>query len=366
MQVTFLIGNGFDLGIGLKTAYSDFYRVYCAETQKDDENLRNFKSAIQLKSETWSDFENAFGKYSSELNDTAVYLELFENFVNSFISYIRNEEQRFDESKLDNAVEGMSKAFSTYYKIRPADAEVLRRVIDRNDVYFNFVTFNYTNCLDKCFNAVKEKAGGCKFSGGYISELVHVHGYIDDLIMGVNDETQIANKAFAENLDVIEGIIKPVQNQIIRMNYDERATKLIKNSTIVCIYGMSVGSTDKKWWKLIMEWLQENSARHLIVLSHEAGSQTVFQWNRTVKRIRRNLFTYGEVSDDKKKPLESQIHIQTNHDIFSMNLVKSQQLGGQPQTMEDSKDITERVRSEIEKMTATDAEVSGMLDEVFN
>ena len=105
MQVTFLIGNGFDLGIGLKTAYSDFYRVYCAETQKDDENLRNFKSAIQLKSETWSDFENAFGKYSSELNDTAVYLELFENFVNSFISYIRNEEQRFDESKLDNAVE---------------------------------------------------------------------------------------------------------------------------------------------------------------------------------------------------------------------------------------------------------------------
>ena len=49
-----------------------------------------------------------------------------------------------------------------------------------------------------------------------------------------------------------------------------------------------------------------------------------------------------------------------------MNLVKSQQLGGQPQTMEDSKDITERVRSEIEKMTATDAEVSEMLDEVFH
>lgn len=116
MQVTFLIGNGFDLGIGLKTAYSDFYRVYCAETQKDDENLRNFKSAIQLKSETWSDFENAFGKYSSELNDTAVYLELFENFVNSFISYIRNEEQRFDESKLDNAVEGMSMAKQDNYK----------------------------------------------------------------------------------------------------------------------------------------------------------------------------------------------------------------------------------------------------------
>ncbi len=149
MQVTFLIGNGFDLGIGLKTAYSDFYRVYCAETQKDDENLRNFKSAIQLKSETWSDFENAFGKdiQASSMIQRCTW-NCLKILSTSFISYIRNEEQRFDESKLDNAVEGMSKAFSTYYKIRPADAEVLRRVIDRNDVYFNFVTFNYTNCLE--------------------------------------------------------------------------------------------------------------------------------------------------------------------------------------------------------------------------
>lgn len=366
MHVTFLIGNGFDLGIGLKTAYSDFYKVYCAETQEDDENLRNFKSAIQLKSETWSDFESAFGKYSNNLNDPEVYLELFENFVNSFIGYIRTEERRFDESKLDHAIEGMSTALSSYYKIRPADEEAIRKATDRNDVYFNFVTFNYTNCLDKCFNAIQKKAGGGKFSGGYINELVHAHGYIDDLIMGVNDATQIANKAFAENLDVMEGIVKPIQNQIIRMSYDERATRLIKVSTIVCIYGMSVGATDKKWWKLVMDWLQENSGRHLMVLIHEAGSQTVLQWNRTVKRIRKALFTYGEVPDAKKKSLESRIHIQTNHDIFSMNLVKAQQLEEKSQTADENKNTTERIRSEIEKMTATDTEVSEMLSEVFS
>ena len=54
MQVTFLIGNGFDLGIGLKTAYSDFYRVYCAETQKDDENLRNIQANSMIQRCTWN------------------------------------------------------------------------------------------------------------------------------------------------------------------------------------------------------------------------------------------------------------------------------------------------------------------------
>lgn len=114
------------------------------------------------------------------------------------------------------------------------------------------------------------------------------------------------------------------------MNYDERATKPIKNSTIVCIYGMSVGSTDKKWWKLIMEWFWKIQRHLIIVRSHEAGSQTVFQWNRTVKRIRRNLFTYGEVSDDKEKATgKSKIHIQTNHDIFDES-GEIATVGGQP------------------------------------
>lgn len=34
MQVTFLIGNGFDLGIGLKTAYSDFIECIVLKHKK--------------------------------------------------------------------------------------------------------------------------------------------------------------------------------------------------------------------------------------------------------------------------------------------------------------------------------------------
>ena len=29
LNITFLIGNGFDIGLGLKTRYKDFYKYYC-------------------------------------------------------------------------------------------------------------------------------------------------------------------------------------------------------------------------------------------------------------------------------------------------------------------------------------------------
>ena len=62
MNVTFLIGNGFDLGIGLKTAYSDFYDVYCHPLDRDGMQIRRFKSDLLTNYENWSDFEMAFGE----------------------------------------------------------------------------------------------------------------------------------------------------------------------------------------------------------------------------------------------------------------------------------------------------------------
>ena len=34
MKVVYLIGNGFDLNLGLKTSYSDFYTYYTAVQRK--------------------------------------------------------------------------------------------------------------------------------------------------------------------------------------------------------------------------------------------------------------------------------------------------------------------------------------------
>lgn len=323
MNVTFLIGNGFDLGIGLKTTYLDFYNVYCKTTMEDSWGIKRFKSELQDNYENWSDFEAAFGEYASNLYNSGQYLEMFEDFVIKFSDYLKNEEKNFDSSKIEFIQKSMKKALVSYYDIRPEDKEQLLRLIGSNKVYFDFVSFNYTRCLDTCLRILCKQVNYDDQIKGYISNVVHVHGYTEDnMIMGVNDISQIKNSGFSENLDVTEEIVKPLQNQVIRMNFDNRATRIIKGSSIICVYGMSIGVTDKKWWKLIMDWLQENSARHLIVLQHKEGTRFTFRWNRLVKEVRAKLFLYGNIPEEKQSDLVSRIHIEFNHDIFAMNLRK--------------------------------------------
>ena len=130
MDVTFLIGNGFDLGIGLKTGYKDFYKVYCQNKQSDIEILKHFKSDILKDPETWADFESAFGQYAYYFKDSEEYLQLFEDFIEQFSLYLENQECTFDDSKTDEMLRGMKKALSSYYNIRPADKAAVEAVIE--------------------------------------------------------------------------------------------------------------------------------------------------------------------------------------------------------------------------------------------
>lgn len=327
MDVTFLIGNGFDLGIGLKTGYKDFYKVYCQIKQSDIDVLRHFKSDILKEPETWADFESAFGAYAYYFKDPEEYMQLFEDFIEQFSRYLENEEHAFDASRTDEMLRGMKKALSNYYNIRPADKAAVEAVVASSTRTFNFVSFNYTRCLDKCIDVIKSTPNSLSTLYGEIGELVHVHGYTDrDLIMGVNDASQIEHETFSQDETVLDEIVKPRQNEIIRMNYDYRATQVINRSRVICIYGMSIGETDQKWWKLIMEWLYANTNNHLIVLQHIAPIRLVPVWRRFVNSTRDLLYMYGEVSPEDQKNIESRIHIDVDHDIFAMNL-RSNELG---------------------------------------
>ena len=323
MDVTFLIGNGFDLGIGLKTGYKDFYDVYCQSKSSDSEMLQHFKSDILKEPETWADFESAFGEYASRCKDAEDYMQLFEDFIRQFSIYLENEESTFDDEKTEEILHGMKRALSSYYDIRPADKDAVVPFI-KSYKTFNFISFNYTCCLDKCIETVKSTPNSLSSINGEIGEIVHVHGYTDrDLIMGVNDASQIENDEFKQDVTVLNELVKPRQNEIIKMNYDYRATQIIKGSRIICIYGMSIGETDQKWWKLIMQWLQMDRNNHLIVLRHRAPIRLVPVWRRFVEATRNLLYMHGEVSAENQKAIVNQIHIDVDHNIFAMDLTKS-------------------------------------------
>ena len=78
--ITFLIGNGFDLQVGLKTRYIDFYKIYCDIKNNDSDLITKFKKQI-LQDEAqgwknWSDFEFGMGHKQKNLHHPATFFHV--------------------------------------------------------------------------------------------------------------------------------------------------------------------------------------------------------------------------------------------------------------------------------------------------
>ena len=99
MNITFLVGNGFDLACGLKTKYTDVYEKYCV-TESSNENIENFKKNI-LKDgyKNWTDFEMALPRFGKELNDFDKFSECLHDFAQFLEEYLEEEEKKIMRAK---------------------------------------------------------------------------------------------------------------------------------------------------------------------------------------------------------------------------------------------------------------------------
>ena len=68
MQITFLVGNGFDIAAGLNSSYGAFYAWYCTQPS-GKKHIERFKREIaddvRSGGKNWSDFEVGLGKYTA-------------------------------------------------------------------------------------------------------------------------------------------------------------------------------------------------------------------------------------------------------------------------------------------------------------
>ena len=74
MNILYLIGNGFDLNLGLKTSYKDFINYYKALKMEYKKNsILKFISYIEDKKiagdPNWSDIEIQMGLYTEEFRN---------------------------------------------------------------------------------------------------------------------------------------------------------------------------------------------------------------------------------------------------------------------------------------------------------
>jgi hypothetical protein len=107
MDITFLIGNGFDLSVGLKTRYTDFYRYYFDQAESANAPVDVFKRHIKRNLSTWADAEVALGECTEKytLEQAQIFRECCDDFLSKLSDYLLLQEKAFINIGKENVIE---------------------------------------------------------------------------------------------------------------------------------------------------------------------------------------------------------------------------------------------------------------------
>lgn len=268
MNITFLIGNGFDIKLGLRNRYIDFYKSYVAMPSKSDsEVVKTFKAEINdfIKKELnkedtaidWRDLEVALGKYTSK-----VPLEKFEilyfDIIENLKTYLTGEYEYFDvryyepELFLKYLVDPVTGFFN--HNQEKAISQFMNSL--SGEIVIDVINFNYTPTIEQLSGFEgQELPIGKSVSGRSVKlrSVRHIHQSLadEDILVGVNDVSQIASPEYSKNVDVCELLVKPNTNRVLGTGIDAECESIIDNTNLFVLFGTSAGVTDSKWWNQI-------------------------------------------------------------------------------------------------------------------
>ena len=251
-----ILGNGFDLDLGWKTSYADFYHA-----KKKDFAKYNRMRYIQdmVHGEHWHDLEGYIRKSLKEMSqDRIVEMNLFWRLC---------RDRMFEYFKLNKTDIFNTNKDSYAYKF------LLE--ITKNPTIF---TFNYTNPFKKNCISIK------------VTELIHIHGDIENTTQPAELKLGVDEGVISEN-SIISGeqtlpIVKSHENK-----YVDRLFQSLKTHKNVVFYGHSLGQTDADYFKSYF--------RHII--SGDIFGQNIYLVTKDAKglqQIKNNLKKYDIEYDD--------------------------------------------------------------------
>ena len=322
MQILYIIGNGFDLNLELKTSYNDFYKYYHTVESKNP-NVQKLKEHISKTYDSWADLELALGDYTQHLKKIEEFDDITLNIGEELSKYLRLEEQKlenytFDQTKFFQYLSYPENLFL------PADKEVLvakKRKWANHHWNLDIFTFNYTTVIEKIFGEKTQNVLLANHNGNAsikLGQIKHIHGYLDnDMVLGVNDISQVSNQDFHKDRDILESLIKSECNKANRNNIDRQFTAKINSANLICIFGSSIGDTDNKWWELIGKRLKAEDCHLIIFTKGEEIPPRIRHMQARAERNFRDLFlNKTNLSEKEMELVESKIFIGLNTGIF--------------------------------------------------
>jgi len=211
-----IIGNGFDLNIGVKSAYKDFLASTEFESIANNNSLCTHLSQVNAES-NWIDIESEIAKYASSPRQVVDKAE-FTALKDALTNYIAALE--YDPHK------------------HCAAAELIQNKLNKNCIVYNF---NYTNCFAKLAENRHPLALG--------QRLIHPHGSAKggDIVFGIGDSHSI----------------NPGQGFLYKASHKGLKTKHLinhlRNCKEIVIFGHSLGEMDHMYFQLLFDNLYENT-----------------------------------------------------------------------------------------------------------
>lgn len=322
MNITFLIGNGFDLNCGLKTSYKDVYKQYCL-SHSESELIKEFKKNISRNYETWSDFEIGMSKYLRNFKSEDDFLTCLRDFKVFLNDYLSKEENKFITACSNkNFMQMLRKEFldSINYFFEGITHDITnnisRMLNNKSGNSYNFITFNYTNTLELIRNAT--------VSSYHLNKIIHIHGSLnDDLILGMDNIKQIDENQLKFKLSNRgrRAFLKTELNQYYDSERVDNATSTILNSDIICVYGMSLGISDISWRNLLIGWALADEKHKLFIFNYENSkiiSRTVDERIDNEEIAKSAYFNEINLPLDKQEILFSRIYMPCGRNIFNI------------------------------------------------
>lgn len=322
MNIVYILGNGFDKAQGLKTSYPEFYEYLYK--QKGNTLLQLLKSNITKDTNLWADMEEAFGIFTSYIYSEKDFQNLYFELSDYLREYLKSEDEKFIPSEdLKKKFRNDFLSFGRY--LGELDKVRYNQFVNAcsGGAGINVITLNYTNTLEKLLSINTQNNNVEKiFSNNYVlHNIIHVHGNLNDaIIVGVDNEKQIANKNFQTNDNVKDLLVKIQSNHAMKYLKHEHCEDFIKKANLIILYGTSLGNTDLRWWNLIGNELKRRN--NLAIIQHLYHPDTIKPTRRQllaqIERVRQNelMQKMGIKQEKFSQGLTRRLFFTVNSNIF--------------------------------------------------
>ena len=264
-MITLIIGNGFDLDLGLKTRYAEFIESDYFKLM-DDSPLKRLIIHKQKK-ENWVDLENCIKETAVSFSDEIImnYLEEYNGLSKTFgITKINDHINIYGENqyKNDHYLDLCNKLQNYLYsidKFMNKDSYAFRTIsfILKNFHDYEIYNFNYTpltELLSKQNITIDE------------SSYFHIHGEIKTgIVLGCEEDASIHNSYIQS--------IKPYS----RHYRENRLSYALQKSDKVIFFGHSFGKSDFSYFQRFLNSqadhdLKQKDPKQIVIITYNYES----------------------------------------------------------------------------------------------